>query len=620
MKMQQTKALSEELNTLYMYITDQHRQLGSLYDVAEGKGTDEQRALCEKLLHVATLPWSSENLVAVLGRVVGLRDEALRQTLVQAGRSEEEITQILHAMYEVVKELYLARHEALLEHVEHAELLDAFYRRLLRGVHEAGVILSAWQPLWTKAIVEGVNKSLKAEYGTTGEVMRMLQENDLLEKEAGRDADRAYSVLVKTARGYESQAYAAAFPEQVEALSNVLRVMVVDLEGLEDTLFGQKEAWMDYFEALAIAFEETDTSRLIAKWQNVDRTWMAVTTPLQVGHPLEYYEDHYRKAVALEWDVRLTNPKALERIRVKADVKQMYADVFAPFLNPETEAIYEKSLTNLERVQLYLGRPALFYGAEFQGLFSAQVVPNDETVSQEHGKKIFAFADNVLDSARAKPFLQIHREVFGEAFLNHSRELLFKKEALWHRVYEISTVGHEFGHVLWMDERSEMAMNSDGMFKNIEEFKATLGGLVAFFMREEEALKTHILGDTIKRAVGLIGWMKTSEVQPYYCEALMHLHGLFESGVLTFDGVLRIDMEAYSSAKAWYVACYKSLGEHYLEKKPAGEFLGRFVEENHEGVFVPKAPKVRDFVEYYWDLHCVMGRSIDTLSSKAEWM
>jgi len=35
-----------------------------------------------------------------------------------------------------------------------------------------------------------------------------------------------------------------------------------------------------------------------------------------------------------------------------------------------------------------LGKPMPIYGAEFNGLFSAQVVPNDEIVSAEFGKKI----------------------------------------------------------------------------------------------------------------------------------------------------------------------------------------------------------------------------------------
>ena len=48
--------------------------------------------------------------------------------------------------------------------------------------------------------------------------------------------------------------------------------------------------------------------------------------------------------------------------------------------NKSKQNIYDFSLKSLNKVQLYLGRPALFFGAGFNGLFSAQVVPNDEIV------------------------------------------------------------------------------------------------------------------------------------------------------------------------------------------------------------------------------------------------
>ena len=36
--------------------------------------------------------------------------------------------------------------------------------------------------------------------------------------------------------------------------------------------------------------------------------------------------------------------------------------------------------------------------------FQLKVVPNDEIVSLEEGKKIFAFSDEILQTSRAKPF------------------------------------------------------------------------------------------------------------------------------------------------------------------------------------------------------------------------
>ena len=78
---------------------------------------------------------------------------------------------------------------------------------------------------------------------------------------------------------------------------------------LEDEIYNQKWDYIAYIQSLIVAFSEDKTDELVNKWANVDRAWMKITTPIQIGHPLEYYEDHFRKAVALEWDIRLTNPK-----------------------------------------------------------------------------------------------------------------------------------------------------------------------------------------------------------------------------------------------------------------------------------------------------------------------
>ena len=58
--------------------------------------------------------------------------------------------------------------------------------------------------------------------------------------------------------------------------------------------------------------------------------------------------------------------------------------------------------SNIDKTQLYISTPMLYYGAEFNGLFSAQVVPNDEKVSGECGKKIFAFVDFVVAATSSR--------------------------------------------------------------------------------------------------------------------------------------------------------------------------------------------------------------------------
>jgi len=618
-----SKPFENDLRRFYTLLGERQRILGAYFSIVEDENYDKDiEAFIDAFLDEIELERIKENRVALLGRLITLRDEQMVQALEKEGKDSVFILQAKEKAYLWVKDFYLKHHEVLLEHVEAEALFSPFYRTLLQGVHRVGVAMSAWQSVWTEHIINTINPLLELEYKRDAQaIAHMLHEKGLYDKDTfGEDGDRSYSALFKIPHGYEARAYALAFPGEVLHVREALQAMIAQLSLLEDVDFGQKEAYIAYFDSLDAAFGEENRDTLITRWAEVDRRWMRITTPIQIGHPLEYYEDHYKKAVALEWDVRITNPDNVGAQQTYENIKHAFETLFD---ESECKALHVRQnvLSNLKRVQLYIGRPALFYAAEFNGLFSAQVVPNDEIVSAELGKKIFAFADNILDGMRAKPFLKIHHDVFGKAFMDAERELVFHDALTWHRVYDVSTIGHEFGHILWMDADTEMRMNQSGVFKNIEEFKATTGGLVAFFMNEQESLKMHLFRDVIKRSVGLIGWMKTGEVEPYYCEGLIHLSGLFESGVLRFDERLHIDMSEarYEAFKAWYLQTYKALLAHYLAKKDAKRFLERFAVKE-EGVYLPTSLHVKEFVVYYWALHQAMGREIDESVRREAWV
>ncbi len=254
-----------------------------------------------------------------------------------------------------------------------------------------------------------------------------------------------------------------------------------------------------------------------------------------------------------------------------------------------------------------------------------KLYPNDEKVSSEFGKKIFAFSDEILQSSRAKPFYEITKEFFPIEFLDTERRFLFNEDQKWHQVYDITTIGHEFGHILWCDEETEAVMNTSGNFKNIEEFKATTGGLVSFFMDEngeEKELENQVIADTIKRAVGLIAWMEVDEVQPYYCEGLIHLNGLFTSEMIKFTGLsLEIDMseDKIESLKEWYINTYSSLAKHYLDKKDATLWLEQYAIKE-ESYFKPVDTNIKDFVEYYFSRYKEIGTKLDTTSKKEDYI
>lgn len=612
-----------DLKRFYELLGERQRALGSYFSIVESDDYDKRiETLIDTFLVSIELSLIRENRVAALTRLISLRDEQMVQALEKEAKDEVFITQAKEKAYVWVKEFYLKSHNELIMQVQKEWLFSPFYRRLLRGVHEVGVVMSSWQSEWTEHIINTINPLLELEYTKDAQaIAEMLHVKGLMDPDpSGKDGDRSYSVLEKVEGGYVARAYATAFAKEVLQVRNALQDLCDDLSEMDDPDLDQKEAYLDYFKALDEAFGEEERSELITKWAEVDRKWMKITSPIQIGHPLEYYEDHYKKAVALEWDVRVSNPENKGAYETYERILKMIIRLFDQN-NLDATQIKEMMLLNLKRVQLYIGRPALFYAAEFNGLFSAQVVPNDETVSRELGKKIFAFSDNILDFLRAKPFLKINQEVLGKAFMDKERELIFHDAKTWHQVYEVTTIGHEFGHILWMDHDTEAKMNQSGVFKNIEEFKATTGGLVAFFMQEDESLKEAILRDTIKRSIGLIGWMKTGEVEPYYCEGLIHLTGLFQSGVLAFDQTLQIDLstKAYETLKEWYLKTYTELLEHYLAKADAKLFLERYARKE-EGIYSPNVSSVRSFVDYYWSLHQRMGRDIDGSVKRSDWL
>ncbi len=617
-----------DVQKIYDYLSSKKAEVNKLYEYLENNQF-ENLQIIDAMAKELNLEMSDDLRVALVGRLVSLRDDSFVQVLKKRELSEEKIIFLVEGAYKFVANYWNDYHADTLDFIHKEDLLNPFYREIFKGVYNVGLAMTSWQSSWTAHIINGINKELSKKFDSDQAVMEYLEKNNLFDM--GHDdmvADRSYSVLVKEDGGYKSEAYIKAFKKEVDSVIDALEEFSDALIELEDDLFDQKWQYVKYIQSLITAFSEKRTDRLVHYWSEVDRAWMDITTPIQIGHPLEYYEDHYRKAVALEWDIRLSNPTYQSANQRANKLKNMSTELYQHIDRDGTHKdIFDFCQKSLQKVQLYIGRPALYFGAEYNGLFSAQVVPNDEKISKECGKKIFAFSDEILQIQRAKPFLQLSLDIFGQEFLSGERNFLFKNTKDWHRVYDITTIGHEFGHILWCDESTESVMNRSGNFKNIEEFKATTGGLVSFFMdssSDESELERYVISDTIKRAVGLIGWMEVDEVQPYYCEGLVHLSGLFETGVLSFDTdseKLNIDRsdEKIKRLKEWYIKTYSSLASHYLEKKDATLWLEQFAKKEKE-YFLPNDQNLKLFVEFYFAKYKEMGTQIDFSDSKKNYI
>ncbi|SFV69215.1 Campylobacter invasion antigen B (CiaB) [hydrothermal vent metagenome] len=214
-----------------------------------------------------------------------------------------------------------------------------------------------------------------------------------------------------------------------------------------------------------------------------------------------------------------------------------------------------------------------------------------------------------MESKKAKPIMQLSVDFMGLDFVQKQKALAVDNPDLWQELYDISTIGHEFGHILWIDSDTEVLMNTTGQFKNIEEFKATTGGLMAFFENEKESLKNHIIDDLVSRSISLMAWREVGEVLPYYCEGLIHLDILFASGVIRYNQKIDIDYSRYNTMKKMYQQAYKNLAQHYIDKEDANSYLEQYVKKA-DGVYLPKDSEILSFVETYYEQYKEIGQKV----------
>lgn len=590
-------------------VKNRKAKINALYEILEN---NESHQNIENLIQLSGLKKEKSVVLAALRRLVDLKEESFVKEFEKNHFKEEKIVEIKHLLYDEVRKFYEKEHQELINEVKERRLLNDFYQALIEGVHHIGLVINTFEIAWTKEILEKNNKMLANMFSDLEDALKFLRENKLYQlNHQGEICERSYGVLVKTGDLWNFVPYARFFENEILKLEFAFDAMLDRLKILaqnEDEL-----AYIEYFTKLKLAFCERDNERVISAWQEAELAWMKVKSPLQVGHPLEYYEDGYTHAVALEWDLRLEDESAFDALKFGEEIKESFARVYEN-IGIVDENLKNEVYSNIAKTQLYICTPMIFYGAELKGLFSAQVVPNDEFVSKQAGKKIFAFLNFVYESTKTKPFMRISSEIFDKEFLDFSREILFFKEEIWKRVYEVSTIGHEFGHIFFIAEDSEKCMNQSGFLKNIEEYKATAGGLVNFFYHEQEELKMPLFSELIKRAVGSIAWQKVDEVKPYYTEALIHLSLLFESGTLEFQNdqfKVNFTLGFYERFKELCLRNYHDLAKHYALRLDAKEFLNRFC-ALEGGVFLPKLEECRNFVKFYYDLYEKIGNDVDT--------
>ena len=636
------RKILEDIVLIYRFLESQNQEVNALYNTMD---CDEISKMLRDVFK--EIPDNAETRFACVDRVIGLKEGGLLNILQKLAVDTDKALHLRAMLLNIARDFHMQKHRKILGFIQENALLTPFWRELLESLHCIGEIFNDFFAQWQEKLILGINKDLSAQFnGDMDAILKVLESSfescgfDFLSKGGfstkGELSDRSYSVPVLRDSTYQALAYAEFFKDCFSALDSAFTKSLESLEKIPEMCpkLEQKESHMAYLSALQNALMQTNTGLLLESWRLVDKAWMQISTPLQIGHPLEYYEDHFRKAVAPEWDVRiariyngvdLLEPNTSADFKIsKESMQEFYATYSAKMQKtPFKDSIDECVKNALNQTQSYGGMPLLFYGAELNGLFSAQVVPNDEKVSARFGKKIFYFPDRVRELSMAKPFMLLSSKTFPKEFLDFNRALLYFRKDDWYKVYEISTVGHEFVPILWVAFDSELLMNASGQFKNIEEFKATMGGIAYYFTRADKPLLKELVFNTIARAVGLIAWMQEDEVLPYYCEGLIHLDVLFNAGILRYKGSfdttaleVNVNADTLKTLEKNYLDTYDKLIETYLNKQDAKVFLENFAIKDDKGCYKPKNQEIRTFVEDYYAQYLEIGQVKDSITAE----
>ena len=635
----------------------------------EYKETWKVNQIITSFLDELGLQKNEKTIYVAYERIANLKTNILKSYLDEASKQAEKNTKnlkveipnklddrqkILNKAYIFVSNLYNEYFEQFIEKLKEKNLLYDFYITLFEWSLQLKKAFDDFYYVWSNHI-EKQNEILDKRFENNSEkIMAYLKEKDLLEKdENGNYTDRSYTII----RWWKMLSYAEAFPSQINKLAQSIDDFIKKLQKQENN---EKQAIVDYLQAIKEAYLETDTTKLLWKWQQVDEKWMQVKWPFQIVHPMEYYDDKYRKAVQPEFDIRVLDVETLQS-KVQKDISFMFEKLFSKFDKQKYEEIYNFSKESFSRVLLFISEPVIYGGWYMNWLFSAQVVPNDETISKKFGKKIFAFPNKVREEQKKAPIKKHIAMTFEKDFINEYKQLLDDAKTYYH-IYDVETIWHEFGHTLWMGDETEIKMNlKTWNFKNIEEWKATTWWLIAYFVKQEmtedgtrrlsednnkqvnsekwivnnentELWKQDSYSELVsvwqdnisefdralmlmhfRRSIALMERKKFDEVAPYYNEGLIHLDILYKSGVLQIKdnkAIFNFTTETYKKLKQLYLENYEKLIKIYLDKKDAGDFLSDYVIQAEDGYNLPKNEELRKFVVHYQELFEKYGNEV----------
>lgn len=148
-----------DLAEVYEYLDLQKNNINKLITYLEDEQLDKL-TIIEEFAQKLGLELDSNLRLALVTRLVNLRDDSLVQVLKKLGKKEDEVIALQEKAYCFVRDYWHEKHKNTVEYIKHNNLLTPFYQAIFEGVYKVGLKMSSWQSSWTAHIINGINKEL----------------------------------------------------------------------------------------------------------------------------------------------------------------------------------------------------------------------------------------------------------------------------------------------------------------------------------------------------------------------------------------------------------------------------------------------------------------------------
>lgn len=114
-------------------VKNRKENINFFYDLLDSEQWGEY---FERLLTLSELKRDKTTLLAILRRLVDLKEENLIQEWKKNNFKEEKITKLKHKFYEEIRKFYEKEHQELIYEIKERKIVNDFYQVLIQGVHK----------------------------------------------------------------------------------------------------------------------------------------------------------------------------------------------------------------------------------------------------------------------------------------------------------------------------------------------------------------------------------------------------------------------------------------------------------------------------------------------------